>query len=153
MKINIIILLSGLLILPLAGRAAQQMSVQVQTTQLRATPSYLGGVVATVQYADRVDVLQKQGAWMQVQSNGKTGWVNESALTKTRIELRAGAEDVRRTATGEEIALAGKGFNSQVEADFKAKNKDVDFTWIDRMETFKIEEPELVRFRKEGGLP
>lgn len=153
MNIKSIVLVCCVLLWPLAGRAAQQMSVQVQTTQLRATPSYLGRVVATVQYADRVNVLQKQGAWMQVQANGQTGWVNESALTKSRIELRAGADDVRRTATGEEIALAGKGFNSQVEADFKAKNQDVDFTWIDRMETFKIEEPELIRFRKEGGLP
>lgn len=131
---------------------AAQMSVQVQSTQMRSTPSYLGSVVATVKYADRVDVISKQGAWSQVQFNGQSGWVNESALTPKKIQITADAGDVRRTASGEELALAGKGFNSQVEADFKSKNRDVDFTWIDRMETYKVEESEIGAFMREGGL-
>lgn len=131
---------------------AASMSVQVQTTQVRATPSYLGAVVATVKYADRVDVTAKQGGWSQVQIQGKTGWVNDSALTPKKIELKADAGDVRRTASGEEMALAGKGFNSQVEADFKSKNQEIDFTWIDRMETYAVSENDIQQFLKEGGL-
>jgi len=133
---------------------AAEMSVQIQTGQLRETPSFLGKVVSTVSYADRVTIVTKQSPWMQVRSPaGKTGWIHESALTRDKIVLKAGAEDVERTASGEEIALAGKGFNSQVEADFKEKNKEIDFTWIDRMETYKVDQAEMNKFLKEGGLP
>ncbi len=141
----------SLLFMPaLAGAAT--MSVQVQTTQVRETPSYLGRVLAHLQYADQVEVVRQQGAWTQVQASGQTGWVNASALTGKKIELKAGADDVRRTASGEEIALAGKGFNSQVEADFKQKNQDIDFTWIDRMETYLVDDAEIATFLHEGGL-
>lgn len=147
------IILGLLVVLAATGVRAAEMSVQVQTGQLRETPSFLGKVVTTVNYADRVIVVTKQSPWLQVSSPaGKTGWIHESALTRDRIVLKAGADDVERTASGEEIALAGKGFNSQVEADFKEKNKDIDFTWIDRMETFKVEQAEMNAFLKEGGL-
>lgn len=133
---------------------AAEMSVQIQAGQLRETPSFLGKVVATVSYADRVVIITKQSPWMQVSSpSGTKGWIHESALTRDKIVLKAGADDVQRTASGEEIALAGKGFNSQVEADFKDKNKEIDFTWIDRMEKFKVEQSEMNVFLKEGGLP
>jgi uncharacterized protein YgiM (DUF1202 family) len=152
MRLKFPALLSALLLAAATATFAASMSVQVQSTQVRGTPSFLGPVVTTIQYADRVEVVAKQGAWVQVRANGQTGWVSESALTPKKIVLKAGAEDVRRTASGEEMALAGKGFNSQVEADFKSKNRDVDFTWIDRMETYKISDNEIVQFMQEGGL-
>jgi uncharacterized protein YgiM (DUF1202 family) len=152
MRLKFPALLSALLLAAATATFAASMSVQVQSTQVRGTPSFLGPVVTTIQYADRVEVVAKQGAWVQVRANGQTGWVSESALTPKKIVLKADAEDVRRTASGEEMALAGKGFNSQVEADFKSKNRDVDFTWIDRMETYKVSDNEIVQFLREGGL-
>ena len=68
------------------------------------------------------------------------------------MKLSAGAADVGKTASGEELAMAGKGFNSRVEADFKNKNRDIDFTWIDKMETLKVSEKQSRAFLKEGGL-
>lgn len=148
-----LILVGWLGLAGLAQAAPTMMSLQVQSSPLRATPSPLGRVVATIQYGDRVEVVAKQTGWLQVKSPaGQVGWVNESALTRTKIVLKAGAEDVSRTASGEELALAGKGFNSQVEADFKAKNQNIDFTWIDRMETYVVNDQEVVGFLKEGGL-
>jgi len=136
-----------------AGIQAAEMSVQIQTGQLRETPSYLGKALSTVGYADRVTIITRQGPWLQVTSPaGKTGWIHESALTRDKIVLKAGADDVQRTASGEEIALAGKGFNSQVEADFKDKNKEIDFTWIDRMEKINVKQAEMNEFMAEGGL-
>ena len=136
-----------------AVQAATQMSIQIQTGQLRETPTFLGRIVTSVQYGDRVDIVTKQGAWNQVRTaGGKSGWIHESALTRDKIVLKAGAQDVNRTASGEELALAGKGFNSDVEADFKSKNKEIDFTWIDRMEKIVVGESQIVTFLREGGL-
>ncbi|HMO49717.1 MAG TPA: SH3 domain-containing protein [Kiritimatiellia bacterium] len=147
-------ILAGWLVWATTSALANQMSIQVQTGQLRETPSFLGRVVATANYADRVTVIAKQGVWSQVRHpNGQTGWIHESALTRERIVLRAGAQDVHRTASGEELAMAGKGFNSQVEAEFRDKNREVDFTWIDRMEAISVAESEIMKFLREGGLP
>lgn len=129
------------------------MSVQVRNGQLRATPSFLGQVVAPLAYGDQVQVVQAQGEWMKVTGPGmKTGWIHSSALTKKRIVMQAGAEDVEKSASGEELALASKGFNSDVEAEFKAQNKDIDFAWVDRMEKYKVSPDEMKAFLDEGGV-
>jgi len=136
-----------------AASAATQMSVQSEKAAIRATPGPFAQTIATLGYGDRVNVIAEQGAWSQVQTAaGQTGWTQTASLTKKKVVLQAGSSDVSRTASGEELALAGKGFNSQVEGEFKAKNPDVDFRWIDYMEKIKVTEPQMIRFLREGGL-
>jgi hypothetical protein len=45
--------------------------------------------------------------------------MHSSALTKKKLKLAAGEADAATTVSSEEQALAGKGFNSDVEAKFK----------------------------------
>ncbi|MBW1860372.1 MAG: SH3 domain-containing protein [Deltaproteobacteria bacterium] len=140
----------------LAAFAAGQkmMSVQVNTGVLRVTPSFLGGIVTRLSYGDRVYVLEEEESWTRVglSWNADKGWIHSSALTPKKIVLKAGTEDVEVAASGEEIALAGKGFNQQVESEFRAENPNLDFTWIDRMEKCVVSERQMKRFLKEGGL-
>ena len=49
--------------------------------------------------------------------------MHSSALTTKTIVLKAGAENVRTSATGGEIALAGKGFSEEVEKQYKKLNQ------------------------------
>ena len=132
---------------------AATMSVQVKNGQIRATPSFLGKVVAPLSYGDRVQVLETQNQWMKVSGpGGQSGWVHNSALTKKTIVMNAGSQDVQTGASGDELALASKGFNSDVEADFKSKNKNIDFTWVNRMEKYKVSPEEMQAFLKEGQV-
>ena len=132
---------------------AATMSVQVKNGQIRATPSFLGKVVAPLNYGDKVDVLETKNEWMNVTGpGGQSGWVHSSALTKKKIVMASGSQDVQTGASGDELALASKGFNSDVEADFKSKNKNVDFTWVNRMEKYKVSPEEMQAFLKEGGV-
>ena len=136
-----------------ATAGAEQMSVQVKNGQLRDKPAFLGKLLGPVAYGDRVTVVQKQGEWVDVTSpSGASGWIHQSALTPKRVVLNAGAQDVRAAASGEELALASKGFNSDVEADFKSKNRNIDFTWIDRMEKIKVSAQDAQSFLHEGGV-
>lgn len=133
--------------------APVSMSVQVRNGQLRATPSFLGKIVTAVAYADQVSIVATQGEWKQVtNAGGKSGWIHQSALSAKKIVIKAGSEDVTTTASGQELALAGKGFNSDVEADFKSKNKNVDFSWIDKMEKIKVTPNEIIEFLNAGGV-
>ena len=132
---------------------APVLSVQVKTGQIRATPSFLGKLVAPVNYGDRLEVLEQQGDWSKVSApGGQSGWVHSSALTKKKIVMKAGDQNTQTAASGDELILAGKGFNSDVEADFKAKNKNIDFTWVDKMEKMKVAPESMQQFLKDGGV-
>ena len=136
-----------------AAMAADTMSVQSEKAVVRASPGPFASAVATLSYGDQISVVGEQGAWTKVQTaSGASGWTQTASLSTKKIVLKAGANDVSKTASGEELALAGKGFNSQVEGQFKANNPNVDFKWIDYMEKIKVGEPQMVQFLRAGGL-
>jgi len=130
------------------------MSVQVKQGQVRATPSFLGKVLATLAYGDRVETLEEKDGWIRiVPPGGKApGWMHTSALSEKRIVLKAGAKEADVAASTGELALAGKGFNADVEAAFKSRNRDIDFTWIDRMQNMSVPPDKILSFVQEGKL-
>ena len=69
-KMNTRFLWIVLVLLFVAGlalaQAPKQMSVTVKETQVRATPSYMGRILAVLSYGDRVDVLAEQNGWARV---------------------------------------------------------------------------------------
>ncbi len=133
--------------------AAKPMSVQVKEAPLRETPSFLGKIIGTCAYGDQVEAQQNKDAWVRVASgNGTVGWMHNSALSSKRIVLASNRQQAQVAASGDELALAGKGFNSEVEAQFKAKHKNIDFAWINRMEAIRISAHEKQNFLQNGGL-
>ncbi len=78
--------------------------------------------------------------------------MHSSALSEKRIVLKAGGRTRRSRASSGELALAGKGFNADVEAEFKARNRNIDFSWIDRMQAMKVPPDRIAAFLQEGGL-
>ena len=133
--------------------AAKEMSVQVRDGQLRNRASFLGAVTGAVAYGDRVTVNQSQAGWCEVATAaGKTGWIHESALTPKRVVLSSGTTDARAGASGEEVALAGKGFSKEVEAEYKKQNQNIDYTWVDWMGKQTVPDAQLVQFLKQGDL-
>jgi len=133
---------------------SKMMSVQVKRSEVRGKPSFLAKIVARLSDGDRVEMLESKGAWIRVGlvTADKDGWMHSSALTKKTIILRPGADDVNLTASSDEIALAGKGFNKQVEGEFRSRNPDIDFTWIDRMEKMAVTQGQMQMFLEEGEL-
>ena len=142
-----------LLTLSLSSALGETMSVQVKETQVRVTPSFLGRIITTLSYGARVEILEQGKGWFKIAipEGGGEGWVSESALSEKRIVLKAGAENVSSGASSSEVALAGKGFNEQVEAQYKAET-DLDYAWVDRMEEIAFPPDELVAFLVDGKL-
>ena len=132
----------------------QKMSVQIQDGKLRADPSFLGKVVGSVAYGDQVTVVKQQIPWFYVSAPGGKliGWIHQSALSEKEIVLRAGSADVSKTASQKEVALAGKGFNADVEKEFKSRNPKLSFEWVDRMEKYVVSDDDVRRFIKDGAL-
>ena len=145
--------LAVLLAISVSAAVTASMSVQVRNAKVRATPSQLGRVVATVEYGAAVQTGALQRGWYPVTlPDGKTGWLHESALSKKPIKMQAGTSDAATGVSSDEVALAGKGFNEQVEAKLKADGK-LDYAWVDRMATFEVSEEQIKAFRAAGHLP
>ena len=142
----------GLAIFP-GGLAAATMNVQVREAQVRATASFLGKLVASCAYGDQVTVQESRGDWRKVVlTAGQSGWMHVSALTSRKIVLQTDAPTAQTAASSDELALAGKGFNSDVEAEFKRRNQNIDFTWVDRMEKIRMTPDQIQAFLKAGGV-
>jgi hypothetical protein len=149
-----IFLLIGLSAFSAFAVEQKMMSIQVKKGEIRSTPSFLGTVVARVSYGDRVYVREEKGPWVKVSLPGQNneGWIHNSALTAKKIVFNAGAADVQTSASSNELALAGKGFNEQVENEFKEQNPKINYAWVNRMEKFVVSEKEIKQFLKEGNL-
>lgn len=154
MKLRRIVIVLGFF-MAVAGAAwsdSAMMSVQVKEAQLRSTPSFLGSIVGQVSYGDRVQTMQKQGDWVDVKSpKNLRGWIHQSALTSKQVVLNPGAQ-TQSAASGQEVALAGKGFNSDVEAQYRKNNSRIDYTWVNRMETFVVSRDQMISFLDEGKV-
>ena len=132
---------------------AEKVWVQVERTAVRSRASYLGSVVDSVDYGHVLAVVQRATGWIRVSDPGfGQGWIHESAVTAKSFKRVEGGSDVDTEASSEELALAGKGFSSEVESSYQDRNRGMDFSWVDRMEKLSFEPAELERFLKEGGL-
>ncbi|MBN1381821.1 MAG: hypothetical protein JXA41_09115 [Deltaproteobacteria bacterium] len=137
-----------------SGASAKDMTVQVNETQLRAMPAYYGAVVSTVNYADRLRVIEQKGSWVKAVSlrTNAQGWVHISALTSKRLAPKAGAGSAPTSVSTGELSAAEKGFTEQIERDYRRKNRSIDFTWVDRMEQITVTPQQSMSFLSEGGL-
>jgi len=136
----------------LTALAADQLSVQVRQARLRGRPSYLGPATTEVAYGTRLTLLESRGPWRRLRApDGSEGWLHESALTEKKLKLAAG-ENVDTSADSDELALAGKGFNEEVENAFKKDHGDIDYAWVDRMAAWKVSPEEAVRFLAAGDV-
>lgn len=148
------LMLLGSLMFGATAIAQRTMNVQVKEGSLRATPSHLGKIVARATYGSQVMVLEERGAWKRVSlgSGKKQGWMHNTALTNKRIALKAGQSNVGTSVTRDEIALAGKGFSEEVEAQYRKSNKNLDYTWINKMEATKVSQEQMEDFMSSGRL-
>jgi hypothetical protein len=138
-----------------AGGAAQSlqgktMYVSTKTAPVKTSTGFFAGTRGTLRYGDQVTVLRDQGAWVEVRTVSRTpinGWMKSAGLTTRRITAGSGST----SASASELALAGKGFNEDVERSYQ-DSSGLDYSLIDQMESQVVSEDELYTFLMEGHL-
>jgi hypothetical protein len=139
-----------------AADAPAERSVIVKETQVRDKPSFSGKIIGKLVYTNRVQILEMSAgsSWMKVRLVGQKleGWVNATALAKdSKPVVKPGSENLAMGASGSEVALAGKGFNPEVEAEYK-KDKTLNYPAVDAMEAYVVQPAALSAFITQGGL-
>ena len=131
--------------------AAKVMSVSVRDGQVRETPSFLGKIVGKATYGQSVDVLQEQGDWSKVTlPGGVAGWMHKTALSTDKLAMSGGSA-APGSVSGKEMALAGKGFSAEVEADYK-RSHGGNFAAVDAMERVSYSPSALLAFLSQGDV-
>jgi len=133
---------------------AELLSVQVKKTFLRAKPSFLSKVIVKMSYAQQVQSQRVKGSWNLVKSipNGTLGWVHSSALSEKTIVLRSSGKLEDSSVSQSEVLMAGKGFNKEVENEYK-QQVQLNYKLVDTIEKSQsISKSQLIRFAKNGKL-
>ena len=132
---------------------AETYVIKVQSTHLKKEPIFFAQTIAVLKNGDKVEKIGAEKGWLKVRTmNNLMGWIHSSAVQTKKINLLAINQSVRSQTSADEIALAGKGFNKQVEESFKARNKEISFVWVDRMLKIKVSTNEILAFLKKGKL-
>jgi hypothetical protein len=135
--------------------AQKEMNVEVKEAQIRSTPSPLGTVVGTAKAGNALKVNSEQGDWYNVTTTdgATTGWVRKSSVTKSKVKMSAGENDVAGVSSTE-MSQATKGFTKEVEVEYEKRNGDLKqyFDEINRVEKIKTSASEMLKFLKDGGI-
>jgi SH3-like domain-containing protein len=132
---------------------ADTLVIKVKSTNLREQPVFYASVLAVLKAGDSVEKLTVQEGWFKVRTKtGQEGWLHSSSVQEKKLNLLALDKSAKTGATADEVALAGKGFNQQVEEKFKANNSQISFVWVDRMLKVKVSPAQLKKFLEEGKL-
>ena len=152
-SIRIVLIVVLLWLLAVVSSVAETSRVTVKKTAVKKSPRVFSKTLEMRLYADQVEVLERAKGWVRIElDDDKSGWVRESHLSKPELSLQVGVQMVNVAASDEELTLAGKGFDRQVEKAYRQQNADADYTWIDRMESYRLDDVELNRFLTQGGL-
>ncbi|MDR1248348.1 MAG: SH3 domain-containing protein [Treponema sp.] len=130
----------------LVGRT---MYVTAKTIEVKSSYAFFADILGTLSYGAPVSILQEYGKWVQVKSSEPpeiSGWIAAASLTSKRIISGSST-----SASANEIALAGKGFNQEVENAYR-QNGTLNYNAIDDMEAISIPNRQLFSFLQEGRL-
>ncbi|KWT91060.1 hypothetical protein [Candidatus Magnetominusculus xianensis] len=130
---------------------SETMQVITKENAVRADCNFYSAVKAMVKYADTLEIVSTKGDWYMVKFGDKSGCIHKTALNKTAVAL-AKTEGGKHTASKDEVSLAGKGFNPQVEDAYKKKHPELDFDLVTKIEGFTVPAEKVAAFIKDGGL-
>jgi hypothetical protein len=148
----IVILLVAFGIAITSAIAAETVKVITKENAIRSSCRFFAPVVTKVQYNDKLEVLSQEGDWLRVRFNGMEGCIHKSAVQEQKVTLSALNLGEGSSATEDEVSLAGKGFNPEVEEAYQNENPEVSFETVDRIESYSLSDQEQVVFIEKGEL-
>lgn len=113
MRRSLILLIAGLLLA--VGAHGADTGTALKTDEVKAQPFRDAKKVGAIAKGDKVQILRKQGGWLEIKVGGKQGWVRMLSVRrgeagKTDAAKEAGAVAglaTGRTGTGQVVSTTG----------------------------------------------
>lgn len=152
MRRHMPILMIVILMTAVSAAAADTARVITKENAIRQDCKFFAPIKAKVRYNDLLTILAASGDWYKVSYKGVKGCIHKGALAQKSFSLAKLAGGTGGGASGDEVALAGKGFNPQVEASYKKGHPELDFKLVDEIEGYQVAPDTLQEFMQNGGL-
>lgn len=132
--------------------AAAETGVALKADQLRAESFSDAKVVGSVNKNDAVEILNKKGAWLQIKSAGKTGWVRLLTVKRNNTGGNnvAGVVGVAtgRSGTGKVVSTTGiRGLSAE-----DLKTAQFNEAETKKLESYTVNADDAKQFASNGGL-
>ncbi len=125
------------------------VSISVREGELRSAPQFLAAITQRLGYGVSVTVEEIRQDWARiVLQDGVRGWIHTTSIAPPEEMNLTGTQSESPGTTPREIALAGRGFNEQVEAEYRSQN-ELNFDRVDRMEGYLAPLEDLGAFLQE----
>lgn len=138
-----------------AGSTPKEVTVTSKQGTVKVAADHMSKNVEIVVYGDKLKVIEKVNDWYHVTTpSGKAGWIHESATTTKKINLAKDSAVNDTSSSHDEVALAGKGFNKQIEQTYVKDNPNMAraFQQVNQIEARKVPAAQLSAFIKQGQL-
>jgi len=151
MKPFLTAVLAALLVAGAAAAATESVTVIVKKTSIRRDRQFYAPTIAEADLGASFGVLAREKGWVKVGTKAGEGWLHESAVSAKKLTASSaaptgGASDDR------DIAAASKGFNPQVENEYRKQNPEANFAAVDRMEKLGASDAAVASFLRDGNL-
>ena len=134
-------------LLSASAALAATITVLVHDTALRKRAQSYAPSIGTAHLGDKFEASGLESGFYKTDS----GYIHASAVTARKVSLGSD-NSVGGSASADEVTLAGKGFNAQVEKSYGAKNGAANFSGVNSMERRSVSEGALFEFLRSGGL-
>ena len=131
--------------------AAETVQVTTRENAVRGECRFFAPVKLKVSLGDLLTVKGRKGDWYLVSAKGVNGCIHKSAV-ETRSFAAAGRGAASGGTSADEVSLAGKGFNPQVEAGYRKSGKGLNYAAVDEISRIQVGEKALEAFVLQGGL-
>ncbi|MBN1595937.1 SH3 domain-containing protein, partial [candidate division FCPU426 bacterium] len=121
--------------------------------RLLSRPSAFSSAKATLPYQTAVEVLGREGSYCKVKTARGQGYVTKLSLADKKPAYSARLK--KDYVSSDEVALATKGFNEQVEAQYRREHAQLPYPEVDKLEKethYADPAAEFKLFRKQGRL-
>lgn len=124
-----------------------------KTTKLRSQKRTFAPAVADLKEGDKIAFQKKEGAWLSVKFDKVTGWLHEGDVS-AKADVRLSGDGMRESYSTSETSAARKGFNPQVEKQYRDSNPNLEraYQLVDQLQGRAVPEAEIRSFLVTGKL-
>ena len=129
----------------------------IRSSDLMDEPYRDAEPLAELEAGISVEILKRKGGWLQVESEGKSGWVRMSKVRKGKAPTEPTAESEAggvlglasgRAGTGNVVSATGvRGLNEE-----ELKEAEFDAREVKKLESFAISKQKAAQFAEAGKL-
>lgn len=131
--------------------AAETVAVTTRENAVRSDCRFFAPVKLKLLLGDRLTVNGHKGDWFLVSAKGINGCIHKSAVEERKFSS-AGRGAATAGTSSDEVSLAGKGFNPQVESGYRKSGKNLNYAAVDEISRQSVSDKKLDLFIRQGGL-